>query len=96
MKHITGVVLFAVCLALTGCGESHHHVHATEITELASEQARAKAPEMPAITFDDEHMPTMGETNAQQSDTDTQVAVDTENTDTSMSADTAETVQTAN
>lgn len=103
MKHITGVALFAVLLALTGCDKSHHHhVHATEITELASEQARAKAPEMPAITFEDEHMPTMGEMdgdtqptaeeNANTEKTDTT----TDTTDTDPQQATAESEQTTN
>lgn len=61
MNYNVSVASLAICLTLTACGHSHHTVEAIEMTNIASEQARAVAPKLPAITFDDEHMPTMAD-----------------------------------
>lgn len=92
MKHSISVASLAICLTLTACGHSHHTVEAIEMTDIASEQARAAAPKLPAITFDDEHMPTMADvattaTADSQTVTDEPAKAD-ETTDTTTQAQT--------
>ncbi len=79
----TGLAMLAViATGLTGCGESHEKVYATDRVEAAAAQAIAAAPAAEPIKFDDEGQPPVGSTIATTATTTTTDAATAEATAT--------------
>lgn len=63
MKTVFALSALCVALSLTACNK-HHGTHAVEMLETAEAEAKAKAPAVKPLKFDDENAPKAGSTAA--------------------------------
>lgn len=62
-------LLLGAVVLLSACNDHHETVHAVDVIPLAEQNAQAAAPVPEPITFDDEHLPKMGDTSADSAQT---------------------------